>query len=357
MRIIDADAHVLETMATFDYMDPSERQYRPEIIADPEPGPSGDIKKWWLIDGRRREAPYPGGGTAALLGPYTDDIALDDDAKFLLDVQARVRHMDELGTDIQVLYPTLFLGPMTDNPDIDVALRKSYNRWMADVWAESKGRLRWAAVLPLLNMDRAREELRFARDNGACAVMVRGVEASDRLLDDPYFYPLYEEASDLDLPICVHAGCGSHEMSRIWGGFDRTFARAKLPGVSAFHLILYTGIPDRFPKLKFGFVELSAQWLPYLMHDLQRRVERRNMPWKERPLADNRIWVACQTNDDHETIIRYVGDDNLTIGTDYGHADTSTEVMALQTFKNEAGLPQETIRKILDDNPAALYGL
>ncbi len=27
----------------------------------------------------------------------------------LLDVKARLKHMDELGTDIQVIYPTLFL--------------------------------------------------------------------------------------------------------------------------------------------------------------------------------------------------------------------------------------------------------
>lgn len=52
-----------------------------------------------------------------------------------------------------------------------------------------------------------------------------------------------------------------------------------------------------------------------------------------------------------------MGDDNLVIGTDYGHADSSTELFALRTFSQLEALPAETRRKILDDNARALYGL
>jgi predicted TIM-barrel fold metal-dependent hydrolase len=68
---------------------------------------------------------------------------------------------------------------------------------------QSNGRLRWAAPLPLITM-KALEELRWVRDHGACAVFVKSIEG-DRQLIDPYFYPLYEEAQKLDVPICVHA--------------------------------------------------------------------------------------------------------------------------------------------------------
>src|SRR5207237_8778367 len=70
----------------------------------------------------------------------------------LLDVEARIRHMDELRVDVQVLYPTLFLHAFTARPEIDVALCKSYNRWIAKATEKSRGRLRWVAVLPLLNI-------------------------------------------------------------------------------------------------------------------------------------------------------------------------------------------------------------
>lgn len=355
MRIIDADAHVLEIEKTWDYMDPSAREYRPELVS--ETLATGEIRKSWAIDGQLRSAPYPGGGRFSMLGPHSDNVELSDDAKFLLDVQARVRHMDELGTDVQILYPTVFLSPISEKSAVEHAVRKSYSRWLADVWAESKGRLRWAAVLPLDDMDEALQELRFAKDNGACSIFMRGVELGDRLLIDEYFYPLYHLASDLDIPVCVHAGCGSFDIERIWGSSEATFARAKFPGISAFHQLLYSGMPNKFPELRIGFVELSAQWLPYALHDLERRVKRRGRVWKDDPLRENRIWVACQTNDDHETIMRYVGDDNLMLGTDYGHADTSTEVYALQEFRKNGDLPPETIGKILDDNPAALYAL
>ena len=126
--------------------------------------------------------------------------------------------------------------------------------------------------------------------------------------------------------------------------------------MGAFHNLLYRGIPDRFPGLRWGFIELSSQWLPYAVHDLSRRLERRGMPMKQNPLRDNHVWVACQTDDDLPEVMRYVGDDNLVIGTDYGHADSATEIHALQTMKRENSAGPATM-KILDDNPRALYGL
>ena len=51
------------------------------------------------------------------------------------------------------------------------------------------------------------------------------------------------------------------------------------------------------------------------------------------------------------------GEDNLVIGTDYGHADTASELLALRTFQEESGVSPEATSKILDDNARALYGL
>jgi dihydroorotase len=47
---------------------------------------------------------------------------------------------------------------------------------MADIWSKAKDRLRWAVQLPLLTMDKALDELRWAHGNGACAVFMRGIE-------------------------------------------------------------------------------------------------------------------------------------------------------------------------------------
>ena len=42
---------------------------------------------------------------------------------------------------------------------------------------------------------------------------------------------------------------------------------------------------------------------------------------------------------------------------DYGHADTSTELEALRNLPKTSPLEPRVIKKILEDNPKALYGL
>ena len=59
-----------------------------------------------------------------------------------------------------------------------------------------------------MNIDEAIAEVKFAKENGAAAVCMRPLEG-DRHLSDPYFYPLYQAASDLDLSIAVHIANGN----------------------------------------------------------------------------------------------------------------------------------------------------
>ena len=56
-------------------------------------------------------------------------------------------------------------------------------------------------------------------------------------------------------------------------------------------------------------------------------------------------------------MLKYSGEDNLVIGTDYGHADNAAEIEALRKLRKEDKLPGRVIDKILDDNPRALYGI
>jgi hypothetical protein len=341
MATIDADAHVLETDRTWEYMLESEREFRPRVVATPDAEESGGES--WLVDGRLH-------AKARNVGADTPKAARE-----MEDIDARIKHMDELGVDLQVLYPTIFLRPFTLRPEIELALSRSYNRWLVDIWKRGQGRLRWVAVLPLLSMEKALAEARWAQENGACGIFIRGLEG-DRLLSDPYFYPLYEEASRLDLPVCVHSATGSFAVHDF---FEREcgFNKFKLAVVGSFHSVLFAGIPQRFPKLKFGFIEVSAQWIPYALHDIARRFQRNGKTLSRDILRESRIYVACQTDDDLPYILKYAGPDSLVIGSDYGHADTASELEALRTLKERGEVGANVIDKILDDNPRALYGL
>jgi predicted TIM-barrel fold metal-dependent hydrolase len=353
MPVIAADCHVIESERTWDYMDAADERYRPRPVEVPGGGPVRAAK--WIIEGRadrRTGAPTTARSNRDSVSGYEQTTA---SARTLDDIAARLAHMDELGVDVQILYPTAYLGQISTMPEVDLALAKSYNRWLADIWSQADGRLRWIAVPPLLSMSDVPEQLRFAKENGACGIYMRGFEG-DKLLVDPYFYPLYETASELDMPICVHSGSGSNEFDNVVAG--EAFSRAKFPVLSAFHSLILHETHAKFPVLRFGFIEAAAQWLPYVLTDLKRRMVRESRePLSDNPLADYNMYVACQTNDDLPHIISYVGEDNLVIGSDYGHNDTSTELEALRTFASSGVVDERVVTKILEDNPRRLYAV
>jgi predicted TIM-barrel fold metal-dependent hydrolase len=335
---IDADAHVIESESAWDYMLESERQFRPRPVAD-DNDPSID---YWYFDGR--------------LIPRTNvERKLPQAARDMSDVSTRIRHMDELKIDIQVIYPTIFIFPTARREAADLAICRSYNRWMAERVSKAPDRFRWIVVPPLMNLDRVEEEVRYGKEHGACGIYMRGLEG-DRRLSDPYFFPLYDLATRLDLPVCVHSANGSitaHDFFLDEPGF----CKFKLAVIGAFHSLVNDGIPQRFPELRIGIIEVSAQWIPYAIHDLARRHARRGKPLTQNVLKENRVYVTCQTDDDLDYLLGYTGEDNLVIGTDYGHSDNASEIEALRKLRAEGKLAAGVVEKILNQNPRALYGI
>lgn len=342
MKVIDADAHVLETNRTWEYMVGFEKEFRPRIVTPAHNKASGD--EFWLVDGRLH-------AKSTNVGEDTPEASRE-----MSDVAARIKHMDEMGVAIQVLYPTIFLRPITTKPEIDLALSRSYNRWLADIWKVGNKRFGWTAVLPLLSMEKAVAELDFALKNGACGVFIPGL-VGDRRLSDPYFFPLYDALSEAEIPLCVHSATGSFTQHDLFFS-EPGFSKFKLAVVGSFHSIIWDQIPERFPNLRIGFIEVSSQWVPYAFHDLAKRFkQKRGITLSRDLLKESRIFVACQTDDDLDYVLEYTGEDNVVIGTDYGHADTSSEIEALQKLKEDGKVSARVTGKILDDNARALYGL
>ncbi len=349
MGAIDADAHVVECEKTFEYLDPEFQDYKPRVMVQK----TEDVvvldneglaqREYWVIDGRFQPK-------EANIGHNTSK-----ESREMADIDGRLKHMDELGVDVQVLYPTLFLRPITTDPTAELAFCRAYNRWLADIWKAAPDRLRWAAMLPFYSMDKVEDELRSAKANGACSVFMRGLEC-DRRLDSPYFFPVYELAQEMDLAITLHAGNNSFQLNDVYGT-EGGFARGKLPVVSAFHTLLMKDIPARYPKLRWGFIEVSSQWIPYVINDLALRFKRRGKRLSDTVLADNNFYVACQVTDDLDHVLAIAGEDQLVVGTDYGHADTSSEIEALRRVKDDGKVPAAVADKILDANARVLYGL
>lgn len=351
INIIDADAHVIEWEGTWEYLRAAEQQYRP--IATVVPDNNGNERKVWLIDGR-------------LFGRAVGDHSIPDPIRELRDIEARLRVMDELGIKTQVLYPTLFIGSVTERPEVETALDRSYNRWLADVYQQSHGRLPWILVPPLRNMDAALAEVEFGAENGACGVSLRGLEGN-RTLADRSLFPLYEKAANLNLPICIHVGCGAPGIGNIFYSDETSprrpdiFLLANIPVLSAFHTMLVTGIPARFPKLRIGFIEAGAQWVPYVIGEALRRQNTMGTEGKidetRTTLRRNRMYVAVRTDNDVAGLIEQLGSDNMVMGTDYGHEDAASEIDAFQTMSADSLVKKEDLQKIMTTNAKTFYGL
>ena len=173
---------------------------------------------------------------------------------------------------------------------------------------------------------------------------------------DPMFHPLYALAGELDMAVCFHLGTGSFTVHELYEK-DTTFTKFKLPTVGVFHSLIMGGTPSLFPKVRWAIVEASANWLPYLVNDLRQRFKRRGKRLPENLLAANRIYVTCEVTDDLPYVLPIAGEDNLVIGTDYGHADSSSEIEALRLLRDDSRIGSRTVDKILWDNPKTLYGL
>ncbi|HLY67639.1 MAG TPA: amidohydrolase family protein [Chloroflexota bacterium] len=359
--VVDADTHISEPAAMWELMEPDLYLRRPVVVSVPTNTWYGDFNAMWLIDGNIFPKPM-GKGSFRLVTPSaaagqarrTD---IDQTCRELTDPEPRLREMDKLQVDIQVVYPTLFLVYLTDDPDLEIALCRAYNRFLANAYANSGGRIRWTAIPPLRSMPAAVSELRWAKEHGAVGVFFRGVER-DKTLDEAYFYPIYEEAAGLGMPICIHTGAGCPAWTAIFNTETNTsFPHLRILPLIAFNDLLVNDIPRKFPKLKFGFIEAGSSWVPYLFHTLRRRLRDGGKGYGPKLFEDNRIWVACETDEDLPYLLKYVGEDHLVIGSDYGHNDPSEEPRLVETMRNYEGLPGRVVDKILGENAKELYGL
>ncbi|HTN69886.1 MAG TPA: amidohydrolase family protein, partial [Methylomirabilota bacterium] len=294
--VIDADAHVVESARTWDYMDPSENQYRPIPLETRED--AGVKQQFWVIDGKVRGFRFPA-FSAAELERRSQQVgrkfAEAQESRELGNVDLRLEHMDETSVDIQVLHNTMFIESATDRAAVEVALCASWNRWLADIWRQGKGRLRWSCMAPTLSMPDALDQIRFAKDNGACAVLMRPVEGN-RLLADPYFYPIYDEASRLNMAIAIHIANGNPWLSDLYNHPVRiagTLHKFRIPTVGAFNDVVLSEIPQVFPELRWGFIEASSQWLPWVLHEAKNRFKTLGREWPENFTRAYRMFVTC----------------------------------------------------------------
>jgi len=363
---IDADAHVIECEATWDYFDPSERQYRPVTFEVPSaPGSAAPPKQVYLIGEtlcRRFPSDCKGSGFG---NPYTPAVSHLEDAGL------RLRCMDSLGIDVQIVISTSFIGAETGNPVIEAAVMRSWNRWMAERTAGAQDRLRWLLMCPVTHPERAWEELEFGARNGAAGVMLKGM-LHGRFLSDPSFYPLYERAQDLNLTMVVHQGAMREHIEGLglttYRESSANFFHYTATVAKGLFAVLASDLNKRFPRLRWAFVEAGSCWLPAVFHQYIHSISSADPnSYVQTHLGPGRvythvnpaenIYIACDADEDLPYLTARYGEEQFLVGSDFCHNDLGSNPLAHTQVMERTDLPERVRRRIVDTNGRKAFAI
>jgi predicted TIM-barrel fold metal-dependent hydrolase len=208
--------------------------------------------------------------------------------------------LDDMGIDFAVVYTSQFHILKFRDEEIRRAGCRAVNLMNRDQFAKHGDRMTPAAVIPLVTPQEGIDELNFCvRELGLKTAMISGVierpvpivqrNAPDLAryttmidslcLDSAYDYdPFWQACLDLKISPTTHAsgqGWGSRQSIS-----NYTFNHIGAFGASheAFCKALFLGgVTQRFPQLRFGFLEGGVNWAVSVYNDLFEHWEKRNI--------------------------------------------------------------------------------
>lgn len=351
MRAIDADGHVLEQTEEI-------ARHLPSRLRDCAP------RAW--IDDQGRVRQIVGGE----LMPY---IPVPSAAGWEIpagghDAKRRLADMDRQGVAQSVLFPTFGLAfAGLPRPDVQAALCRAYDDWLAEFCATDAQRLLGIAAPPQSDPSACVEEARRAiRELGFRGVMLRPNPIAGRTLLHPSWEPLFELLEAEGVPLCVHEGT-TQEVPQ--SGRDR-FENFALRHVAshpheqqlACLALVMGGVLERHPALRVVFLESGCGWLPHWLERMDEHVHAWGHATAKLPLLPSeyfarQCFVSCDPGERAlASVVSLCGEDVVVFATDYPHPDAlAGDVVG--RIASRADLPQRAKAKILRDNAVRCFGL
>jgi predicted TIM-barrel fold metal-dependent hydrolase len=359
MRMIDADSHVIESEECWQYLDPAYHARRPIPVTVPADTSFLGWNAFWLIDRKVRHF----GAT-----PATSVIAKKKQFNIgiqqITDVPSRLAEMDRMQVEKQVVHPSFCLSTMTEDPELEAALMRSYNSFMADKCRKSGGRIFFNAVVPFRSPDVAVEEIRRLRKlDGMASVLVRGIEW-DKPIDHPAHYPVYEEAQRQGLPMVVHLGPGCPAISDMFDGQPRPKHEAKtffpprgrrlvstLTVQYGLYCLLESPLIDDFPTLKWAFLEGGgSEWAISAILSIGRAGKD-----CERYFREGRVFMGAEPDEHLPWVAERLGTDCLVASSDMPHYDEAAHDNVVEEFEARGDLAPDMLQKLLRENALKLF--
>ena len=276
----------------------------------------------------------------------------------------------DIGADGSVLYPTAALahGLMRD-VRFAVATAIAYNNWLEDRYTAKDERLYGAGVLAVQDPHAAAAELRrCAKDRKRFPAMVLPtVTKLGKTYGDEFFRPIFEAAAECDMALALH---GAPSEGFGFDHFTRYISSHTLEHPVPLFInltdMMFAGVFDAFPTVRFAFLEGGCSWVPFMMDrmdyefDSMHGVIARKV-LKKRPSDYFRdgesIWVAMELGERSlPHVVDMIGSERILYASDYPHEpsfeDLTTE---LPEFLKSDGISAEAKANIVNNNARRLY--
>jgi aminocarboxymuconate-semialdehyde decarboxylase len=342
---IDSDTHFTPLDAFAD-LDSKYAEQGPRVVALP----SGRYR----IDYPAREPFVPA---------HIKPLRVNGRPKSDFEIEPRLAAMAQDGFDMQVLIPNNSPFYYDVGAELGANVSRAYNKAISRILQAYPNKFIGIAATPLQDVKRAIVEAEFAiKELGLHSVIIyQNINGQD--LDSEFLWPFYESVEKMGVPLSVH-GVDSGPLL----GVER-FARYNLDVClgfpfevfTAISALIFSGVLDRFPTLKFGFFEVGIGWIPWLLDRLE-------MAYDARPAARakatrrpkdcfNNFYFSLGSEDSTlPDVVKRIGSSRLMIGSDYPHPD-GTSPNTISMLQARAGLSQQDIEQILGATAAEFFGL
>lgn len=374
--IHDADAHVVETPDFFfAFADPDIRpRLKPLYVSSVKPGDDD------LIEHYRKQHSDP-------------DFRAQDEAEIMLRKnwkatgsfikEDRPAALDMLGFASQLVFNTFANGQLlaaehSGDLDYGYGLARAHNRALVDFCSIDR-RLLPVGYVPLADFDRSKAFAAEALELGCKALMIASACPKTHSPSHLGLDPVWAQAEEAGVPIVFHVGGGGVLLDPMYfenggppvpdfhggdGNFRSvSFMAIMYPPMQTLATMIFDGILDRFPNLRFGVIEQGADWVPGWMRSMDsaadafRKNEERlqKLSLKPSEFVTRQVRVTPYPHENAGWIIEQAGDEVCMFSSDYPHVEGGRN--PLGRFGNTtAGLSDHTLQRFYCDNFADLMG-
>jgi predicted TIM-barrel fold metal-dependent hydrolase len=281
--------------------------------------------------------------------------------------ELRLADMDRDGIDATVMY-----GPIVPlfikDPDLRRVCYRAYNDWLAEYCAYAPKQLAGLALISLWDIDEAVKELRRCRQIGLKGAMIWASPPEDRPYSAPLYEPFWAAAQDAHLTVVFHGSFGNRMpgFAASRGYTNMFFSHMVCHPFEQMAAMLDTicgGVLERFPRLRVGFFEAGADWLPYWTERMDQYWHASSWLAPGHPrsarqpseyLATGRVYVTCEGEERLlPQVLEFLGEDRVMISGDMPHLEAREGVVA--EIRERTDVSEAVKAKLLSSNAATFF--